>query len=34
MYEGGFREGSMEGEGVMKLPDGREYVGEWKNGQY
>lgn len=31
-YEGGFKRGKREGEGVMIWKDGREYKGEWENG--
>jgi len=31
-YEGGFKDGQRHGQGKLTYPDGRKFVGEWKDG--
>ena len=33
MYQGQVKDGKPNGLGVLIYPDGRKYVGEWKNGK-
>jgi len=30
-YQGGFKDGQLNGKGIMNYPDGRRYEGEYKN---
>ena len=30
-YEGGFKDGKKHGQGTYIKPEGRKYVGEWKD---
>ena len=32
VYEGGWQNGIMHGQGKLTYPDGNFYKGEWKNG--
>lgn len=33
-HEGEWREGSLDGQGLMTAPDGRRYEGGWRDGEY
>lgn len=32
-YDGEWKDGKRNGQGVMKYPSGQQYDGEWKNGK-